>query len=42
MAALGIDIDTRPGAGIRVSPHPCNTEQECDRVIDELARLTRR
>ncbi|HEX8825349.1 MAG TPA: aminotransferase class V-fold PLP-dependent enzyme, partial [Archangium sp.] len=42
MAALGIDIDTRPGAGIRVSPHPCNTEQECDRVIDELARLARR
>ncbi|WP_257457374.1 aminotransferase class V-fold PLP-dependent enzyme [Archangium lipolyticum] len=42
MAALGIDIDTRPGAGVRVSPHPCNTEEECDRVIDELARLSRR
>lgn len=41
MAALGIDIDTRPGAGIRVSPHPCNTEEECDRVIDTLARLSR-
>ncbi len=42
LSLLGIDIDTRPGAGIRVSPHPCNTEQECDRVIDELAHLTRR
>jgi kynureninase len=42
MASLGIDIDTRPGAGVRVAPHPCNTEEECDRVVDELARLTRR
>lgn len=42
LGSLGIDIDTRPGAGVRVSPHPCNTEEECDRVIDALARVTRR
>jgi kynureninase len=33
----GIDIDTRPGAGVRVSPHACNTEEECDRAIEALA-----
>jgi selenocysteine lyase/cysteine desulfurase len=42
MDALGIDVDTRPGAGVRAAPHPCSTEEECDRVIDTLARLSRR
>ncbi|WP_394824732.1 aminotransferase class V-fold PLP-dependent enzyme [Pendulispora albinea] len=33
----GIDIDHRPGAGLRVGPHVCATEEECDRVVDALA-----
>jgi kynureninase len=33
----GIDADTRPGTGIRLSAHPGNTDGDCDRVIAELA-----
>ncbi len=29
-------VDYRPGAGIRVSPHFYNTEDEVDRVIEEI------
>lgn len=36
---LGIDIDTRPGTGVRLSAHPCNTESDCDRALEQLARL---
>ena len=32
-------IDYRPGAGIRISPHFYNTEDECDAVIAEIAAL---
>jgi kynureninase len=42
LAEQGIDIDSRPGAGIRVSPHPCCTEEECERVVAALARQVRR
>jgi kynureninase len=42
MESLGIDVDYRPGAGVRAAPHPCNTEEECDRVIDALVHLSRR
>lgn len=38
LADDGIDIDHRPGAGIRVGPHPCSTEEECDLLIERLAR----
>ncbi len=38
LAEVGIDIDSRKGAGLRVAPHPCSTEEECDRVVAELAR----
>ena len=34
-----IDVDTRPGTGVRLSAHPCNTEQDCDRVLAALATL---
>lgn len=34
----GIDIDARPGAGIRLGPHACATEDECDAVIRSVAR----
>jgi DMATS type aromatic prenyltransferase len=35
----GIDVDYRPGAGLRVSPHFCHREDECDRVVDAIAEL---
>ena len=39
LADRGVDVDTRPGSGIRVSPHPCMTEDECDRLLQELASV---
>ena len=33
--------DFRPGAGVRLSPHVFNTEEECDRAIETLANLAR-
>lgn len=38
---LGHDflIDWRPDAGIRISPHFYNTEDECDRIVAEIAAL---
>jgi kynureninase len=42
LAAEGIDVDWRPRAGLRLSAHPCNTEQECERAIDAIARLAGR
>ncbi len=39
MRDLGIDLDWRPGAGVRLSTHPCNTESDCDRVLEQLARF---
>lgn len=39
LAEQGIDVDYRPHAGLRLAAHPCNTEQECERVIDAIARL---
>ncbi len=35
----GVDVDYRQGAGIRVGPHCCHREEECDRVIDAIADL---
>jgi len=32
-------IDYRPGAGIRISPHFYNTEDECDAIVAEIAAL---
>lgn len=34
-------IDYRPDAGIRLSPHFYNREDECDAVVDRIAELTR-
>jgi selenocysteine lyase/cysteine desulfurase len=33
----GIDVDTRPGTGIRASCHPCNTPGDCERLLEALA-----
>jgi kynureninase len=35
----GIDVDFRPGAGLRVAPHFCHREDECDRVVDEIVEV---
>ncbi len=32
-------VDWRPAAGIRVSPHFYSTDGECDRTVDEIARI---
>jgi kynureninase len=29
-------VDYRPGAGIRISPHYYNSDEECDRAVDEI------
>jgi selenocysteine lyase/cysteine desulfurase len=34
----GIDVDHRPGR-VRVSPHFCQTQAECDEVIDAIAEI---
>lgn len=38
---LGIDVDYRQGAGVRVAPHYCQREDECDRVVDAIAQACR-
>jgi kynureninase len=42
LAERGMDIDERPEAGIRLGPHYCNTEEECDRVLAALGKLLAR
>ncbi len=32
-----IDVDARPGAGLRLGPHPCVSVEECDRAIAAVA-----
>lgn len=39
LRARGIDVDTRPGTGIRLSLHPCNLPDEVDHVLAELRRF---
>lgn len=38
----GIDVDSRPNAGLRVGPHPAATFEECDHVVDAIAEAVRR
>lgn len=35
----GIDVDTRPGIGLRISCHPCNTVADVDRLLAALREL---
>jgi kynureninase len=42
LEADGIDIDYRAGAGLRIGPHACAREDECDLVIDAIAAASRR
>jgi kynureninase len=39
LLARDILVDYRPGAGIRVSPHFYNTEEEVDRIVTEIAAI---
>jgi kynureninase len=39
LLARQILCDVRPGAGVRLSPHFYNLEEECDHAIDTLAEL---
>jgi kynureninase len=32
-------VDYRPGAGIRIAPHFYTTDEECDRVLDEIRSI---
>lgn len=41
LAGRGIDVDTRPGTGVRMSCHPCNTVEDCDRAFDALVEVAR-
>ena len=41
LEAEGIDVDTRPGAGVRIGPHPTQTEADMDTLVDALARAVR-
>lgn len=36
LRARGIDVDTRPDTGVRVSAHPLNSFDECDRLVAAL------
>ncbi len=39
LAALGIDVDNRSSQKIRVSPHCCNTEADCQIAIEAIVKL---
>jgi kynureninase len=39
LIAREVICDYRPAAGVRLSPHFFNTEEECDRAIDLLGKL---
>ena len=40
LRAAGMDIDTRPGAGVRIGPFPCLDESECDAVVAAIVKST--
>jgi kynureninase len=37
----GIDVDYRPGAGVRMSPHYCTSEEDCDQLLAALRDVLR-
>jgi selenocysteine lyase/cysteine desulfurase len=38
----GIDVDTRPGTGLRVSPHALSSREELAVFVQEISRLRAR
>jgi len=41
LEARGIDVDQRRNEVVRVSPHPCSSDAECDAFTEALAELVR-
>jgi kynureninase len=41
LLAREVLIDYRPKAGIRISPHFYNTEEECDHALEQIAEILR-
>ena len=41
LMARDVLCDFRPGAGVRLSPHFYNSEEECDHAVATLAALAR-
>lgn len=39
LAERRVFVDWRPGAGLRISPHFFNTDEEIDEALDTLASL---
>ena len=39
LAAKKVFVDSRPGVGLRVSPHFFNTEEEIAEALDTIARV---
>jgi kynureninase len=42
LAERRVFVDSRPGAGLRVSPHFFNTDEEIDEAMDILASLIKK
>ncbi|MGE0321360.1 MAG: aminotransferase class V-fold PLP-dependent enzyme [Polyangiaceae bacterium] len=42
LAGAGIDVDFRPGGGMRVSPHPCTSLNDCDAAVSTISKLVGR
>ena len=41
LAEHAVDVDARPGAGLRMGPHPCVTLDECERAVELVAKAAR-
>jgi kynureninase len=42
LAERRVFVDSRPGAGLRVSPHFFNTDEEIDEAMDVIASLIKK
>ncbi|MCA9632897.1 MAG: aminotransferase class V-fold PLP-dependent enzyme [Myxococcales bacterium] len=40
LSQAGIDVDFRPGGGMRVSPHPCATLDDVESAVSTISRLS--
>ncbi|MCA9648099.1 MAG: aminotransferase class V-fold PLP-dependent enzyme [Polyangiaceae bacterium] len=39
LATAAIDVDFRPGGGMRMSPHPCAAPNDCDAAVSTISQL---
>lgn len=42
LVRAGVDVDFRPGGGMRVSPHPCASLDDCNAVVSMISQLLAR